>query len=105
MMREAALGYGVGWAERTQGRIARDRGALAEAEAGLRAALETSEGIRARYEVARTRLDLAELADVQGLRGPAVAHLQAARALFVALRVPRCVERVDRFAEKLGAAP
>jgi DNA-binding NtrC family response regulator/tetratricopeptide (TPR) repeat protein len=95
--------YGVGWTQRTLGRIARARGAGSEAETRLREALDTFAGMQARFEVGRTHLELAALA--VGGRPPAVtAHLDEAYRLFRTLRVPRYVERAIQLATAYGVS-
>jgi hypothetical protein len=51
--------------------------------------------------VARTRLDLAELARARGDRDAAVSHLREAHSLFATLRVQRDAARVQRLAQEL----
>ena len=100
--RDARFRIGVGWAQQVLGRVARGRGAHAEATAQLESACETFGSIQSRYELARTYLDLALVAKAQG-HGAAVArHLSAARRLFVELGVPHYVERVRRLAGEAG---
>ena len=55
----------------------------------------------ARYDVARTRLNIAHLTHQQGDREATTGHLDAALQLFTALRIPRYVERTKRLAEEL----
>jgi class 3 adenylate cyclase/tetratricopeptide (TPR) repeat protein len=95
--------WAVGWAQRLLGRIAHQRGSLEEADARLREALATFGGFDGRFEVGRTRLDLAALAHAQGDRDAAVGHLREARMLFEAVRVPTYVERTEAIAQQYGA--
>jgi tetratricopeptide (TPR) repeat protein len=53
--------YAVAWAHRVAGRVARDRDALDEAYRFFELAFSTFERIGARFESARSRLDLAEV--------------------------------------------
>jgi class 3 adenylate cyclase/tetratricopeptide (TPR) repeat protein len=99
---DAAYPLGVGAAHAILGRIAQMTGSLAEAQTCLDQALETATTIRARYWIARTYLDLASLAGVRKDRAAATRSLQAARALFTAMRVPRYVERTGQLARELG---
>ena len=74
-------------ARRALGRIARDRGALVEAEGHLWGAYQVFESIGAAYEGARTLLDLAALADASGRLDTSAIHLAAARKTFSDLRI------------------
>jgi hypothetical protein len=94
--REVEHAYALGLAQRTLGRIAHSAGAPAETVRLLDEALETFTVSHARFEVARTRLDLARVAGVRGDRAAAAAHLAQARALFSELRVPRYLEVTER---------
>src|SRR5262249_29220482 len=96
--------YAVGCAQRALGRAAHQRGNLAEADARLREALATFCGYDGRFDVARTRLDLAALAHAQGDRETAIGHLREARMLFGVLRVPTYVERAEAIARTYGAS-
>ena len=102
--RDADFRTGVGWAQQILGRIARDRGALDEAQAHLAAARETFTSIHSRYELGRTHLDLVALAQTRGDREQVVAGLTTAYALFRGLRVPKYVERAARLARELRVA-
>jgi DNA-binding NtrC family response regulator/tetratricopeptide (TPR) repeat protein len=99
--REVGYAYGYGWAQEALGRIAHTRGDLEEAESCFRGALETFVRTHARFMVARTRLDLAELARARGDRDAAVSHLREAHSLFATLRVQRDAARVQRLAQEL----
>jgi len=100
--RQASSLYGVGCLQRSLGRIARARGDLGEAEARLGEALGTFAAIEARYDLGRTRLDLAALAADGGDRAAAATHLREAHALFQALRLPEYVQRSLGLAARLG---
>jgi tetratricopeptide (TPR) repeat protein len=95
---------GIGWAERTLGRIAQDRGALGDAEDHLQEALRAFEAVEAAFEVARTRFDLAALAHARGQPGVRAAHLAEAGRHFRTLGVPHWVERVEQHARTWGTA-
>jgi class 3 adenylate cyclase/tetratricopeptide (TPR) repeat protein len=86
--------YGSGMAQRALGRIAREDGNPEEAETWLQEALESFRSIQARFEVGRTRLEMARAGSEE-----AVVHLGEARRIFTELRLPGYVERVDRLAE------
>lgn len=93
---------GVGLSKQVLGRIARARGAHVAAEQILEEASAIFSSVGARFELARTHLELAALADVQNDHKDATSHLTEARSLFVALHVTKYVERVDQFSEQLG---
>lgn len=71
-------------------------GRLEEAQTRLEQALQILTTLRTRYWIARTYLDLASLAGAQKDRVAATRNLQAAQALFTAMRVPRYVERTGQ---------
>jgi tetratricopeptide (TPR) repeat protein len=96
--------YGVGCAQRALGRIARQRGAMADAEAALGEAARTFESVRARHEVARTHLDLAAVLHVQDRTEAAIPLLEAAHRLFETLPAPRQTRRARAVARDLGVA-
>jgi hypothetical protein len=83
----------AGWARHVLGRIARDQGALDEAERQLRAALAIFTEIHSRYETARTQLDLAGVLRARGDGVAAAQMLAAARQLFTVLDLPAHVSR------------
>ncbi len=93
---------GVGSSQQVLGRIAQAEGDLTEAERHFQEALRTLAAIGARFEIGRTRLDLASLAYEQGDREAAASHLTAAHSLFMALRVPKYVERAQQIAREFG---
>ena len=62
----------------------------------------------AHFEVGRTHLSLAELAQCQGHREAATLHVTEAHHLFTTLRVPAYVQRTVQYASRCGlvcAAP
>jgi tetratricopeptide (TPR) repeat protein len=93
---------GVGLSKQVLGRIARARGALAEASQYLEEATATLGSVGARFELARTRMELAALADAQGDRKAATGHLKEAHSIFIALQAPRYVERAEKLLELFG---
>jgi tetratricopeptide (TPR) repeat protein len=58
---QAAYRYGLGWALRVQGRIARATGDCSEAQTRLLQAVATFDEMGAPFEAARTRVELAEM--------------------------------------------
>ena len=73
---------GTAWAQRALGRIAQADGDFAAAEHCLNEALTTFTAMQARFEVGRTHLALAALAQLQGNRDAITLHLSAAHHLF-----------------------
>jgi DNA-binding winged helix-turn-helix (wHTH) protein/tetratricopeptide (TPR) repeat protein len=102
LAQEEAYRVGIGWAQRTLGRIALSYGTSAEAECFLRKALTIFAAMPARFEVGRTRLALAELAYRQGNREAALTHLTEAHRLFWVLRTPVYVTCTVRRARVFG---
>ena len=100
--RGARYWFGVGYAQRVLARIARSADALDEAESKLTEAIETFQSIGAEFEVARVRLELADLAGHRRDRERARTHLEPARRTFERLRVPHYLDRADRLARELG---
>jgi len=97
---------GVGWAERALGRIILEKGDPAEAMAHFDTAIRAFEEVQARFQVARTRLLMAEAAVHGQQRHEDVArHLGAAIRIFTALRVAKYVARTERLAARLGVVP
>jgi tetratricopeptide (TPR) repeat protein len=94
--------WGSGLAQGTLGRIAHISSNLAEADMHLQDALATFEAIQARYDLARTHLDLASLAHTQGNQDAATTHLSTAYAWFKKLQVPRWVERTEQIDREYG---
>jgi tetratricopeptide (TPR) repeat protein len=95
------LPLAAGLAHRTLGLLAHAEANVREATTQLAAAIETFSGMGAQYEVARTRLGLAELAQACGDSEVARSHLDEACRLFEALDVPQWRER----ARELIAGP
>jgi hypothetical protein len=93
--RETRQGYGVGIAERVLGQCALAEGVLAEVSEHLDAARTTFTAIEARFEVGRTLLVRADLADRRDDRAAAAADLDEARRIFDKLGAKNYVERVD----------
>jgi len=81
----ARFPFGVGWAQRVLGLVARDRGALADARAYFAAALTSFSAMRARFETARTHLELATVARLDGQPEPLEEHMGQAAAIFAEL--------------------
>jgi tetratricopeptide (TPR) repeat protein len=102
MVSEHGFPYAVGWAERSLGRIALAEGVLSEAEARFGAALSAFGRVQARYDVARTTLELAALARARGDAGAAARHLAEARRAFRELGAAEQLARADRLAAELG---
>ena len=94
--------WGIGLAQRTLGRIAHTSGNLAVAEMHLQDALATFDAIQARYDLARTHLDLTSLAHTQGNQDTATTHLNQAYAWFKTLQVSKWVERTEQLAHEYG---
>ena len=94
--------YGVVVAQRVLGRLAQARGALAEAATHFQEVFQLCVSIQARYEQARTLLDLATLAHTQGNRAVAATHLDEAHALFKVLQILRWVEHTTQLARESG---
>jgi hypothetical protein len=100
--REAKFWFGVGAAQRTLGRIAHSSGEVLAAHSSLHDALATYASIQARFELARTHLDLASVAHTQGKQATATTHLSTASAWFKTLQVPKWMERTEHLAQEYG---
>jgi tetratricopeptide (TPR) repeat protein len=96
--------HGAGWARRTLGRVAQAEGAALEAERHLAEAAAVFAAIGARFEEARTRLDLAALHRDRGQREAAVAEMERARRLLRGLGVARYDATLSALAAALGAS-
>jgi predicted ATPase len=92
----------VGLAKRALGRLAQAYGAPTEAARHLHEALQIFIATSARFEQARTHLDLAALTLAQGEQAEAARHLAEASALCTALDVPSYVERARQLASAYG---
>ncbi len=89
------LAYGTGWGHRVLGRVAQAERAYEAAEAHFLAAHRTFDAIAARYELARTELDLAALAEARGDPGHAAACRAAAQSRLNDLGIRRDPELAD----------
>ena len=58
--------------------------------------------MQARYELARTHLDLASLAHTQDDQDAATTHLSTAYAWFKKLQVPQWIEQTEQLAREYG---
>ena len=94
--------WGSGLAQRTLGRIVHTSGTLTAAATYLQQALATFDAMQARYDLARTHLDLASLAHTQGNHDAATTHLSTAYAWFKKLQIPKWVERTEQLAQEYG---
>jgi hypothetical protein len=102
-----AYALGVGLALRALGRIAQAEDQLAEARTLLTGSLEALASTEARFEMARTRLELAELSHREGDRDAAARQGRLAEEVFTASGVSRYEERTrdlafSRRPERLG---
>jgi predicted ATPase/class 3 adenylate cyclase len=94
--------WGIGLAQRTLGRVAHTSSNLTEAARHLQDARATFDAMEARYDLARTHLDLASLIHSQGNQDTATTHLSTAYAWFKTLQVPKWVERTEQLAREYG---
>jgi class 3 adenylate cyclase/tetratricopeptide (TPR) repeat protein len=99
---ESRFLFGIGLSKRLQAGIARARGDNAAAKQNLDEAATILTSIGARFELARTQLELAEIGEAMSEREYAETQLHTARASFVDLHVPKYVERAGRLCERLG---
>jgi class 3 adenylate cyclase/tetratricopeptide (TPR) repeat protein len=93
---------GIALAQHILGRIAHASGNLTEAKSHLHKALVTFCSLPARYDLARTHLDLASLAHTQNDVDTATTHLSTAYAWFQKLRIPKWMERTEQLAQEYG---
>ena len=93
--------FGLGWAQRALGRIALAGGRSAEAAEHLAQAVQTFGSMRARFELARTQLDLARALHAQGDGKAAATTLRSADEQFRSLKISRYVARSEWLARKL----
>ena len=97
-------GLAAGLAQRTLGLTRLDQNDLGAAGECLAEALATFSAIDARYFVARTRTDLAEVAIRRQERHSARTLLSEARWMFQTMDVSNHVHRVERLAVSAGVA-
>jgi hypothetical protein len=100
--RGLGFAYGLGVSLRALARIDRVDGAGQDEARRLTEALGTFSAIEARYEVARTHLDLATATHATGDLAAASRHLVEARVLFEVLGVPRYTARAAGLARELA---
>jgi tetratricopeptide (TPR) repeat protein len=105
LARDAAFPYGVGLAARALARIARTAGRLEDAADFAARALQAFRGIEARYEEARTELELAAIAAARAEPTAARTALAEARRLLRAAEVPDPERLIEDAAVKLGVPP
>jgi class 3 adenylate cyclase/tetratricopeptide (TPR) repeat protein len=105
MTLHAHAAQGAGWAQRTLGHVAQAEGDSAEAMRWLEEAVTTFVTIGARYEEARTRLDLAALHHARGAREAAASEVERATRLLRGLGVRRYDRVLSALAAELGAPP
>ncbi len=91
--RRAGSLYGVAWAERVLGRLARDRGDGPEAEARFAEALRTFEAIGSVADAGVTHGDLALLAQAHGRPEAARTHRARVDELFAMIGIPGAAAR------------
>lgn len=89
-------------AQRASGVCNRLAGAFSEAEASLKQASATFEQIGARWQLARTHAELAELAQAQANSAAARAYLTQALGAFEALQAIPDVRRAQQALSALG---
>jgi len=90
--------HGAAWAHRTLARIADAAGKPADADAHYRAACETFASIDARFEQARTHLEIGEAAAIAGRLDAGRAALDETRRLAAGLAFGRYADRLARLA-------
>jgi predicted ATPase/class 3 adenylate cyclase len=93
---------GVGWSKQVLGRIARAQDDLAEAARNFTEALSTFSAIGAQFELARTHLELAALAQSQGNTEMLKNQLLPACQLFLDLKAPKYIERAKLLGAQTG---
>jgi DNA-binding SARP family transcriptional activator len=92
----------MAYAERVLGLIAAARGELDDARTHLEAAHDLFASVDTRFQVARMRLQLADLCHTVGDKPAASAHAHAALETFRRLRVPSYVTRGERIVALTG---
>lgn len=95
--------YGRGWGERVLARIERGGADPQAAEAMLRTALATFDGMGAPFEAARTRQELAQWLAVDGRVADARVLAEAARAMLATLPLPRQQLQARQLCDRLAA--
>jgi len=99
--RAVGFPWSIGWGERLLGRIALASGDLATAGERLGDALTTFTSVPARFEIAVTHLDLAELSRARG-DAAAAEHLRTAWTAFETLGIREFARRAETLAARLG---
>jgi len=92
---------GVGWANQVLGRIERAENHMTEAARNLTEAAASLRAIGARFELARTHLDLATYAQEQGNAEFVRSQLLQANQLLSTLQAPKYIERARRLGEQM----
>jgi len=95
----------VGWARRALGRISLEGGDPTEALTHLATATRAFEDVQAYFQVARTRLLMAEAAHRQHRVDDVARSLGAGFEIFKTLRLANHVARTERLAARLGVVP
>lgn len=93
---------GVGMSKQVQGRIARSRGQLSQAQSDLEEALQAFSALGALFELARTRLELAETAYGQKDNFSVSSNLRAARAAFEELQIHKYIAYTVQLGDRMG---
>jgi predicted ATPase/class 3 adenylate cyclase len=93
---------GVGWSEQTLGQLAHARADMAAAIHHFNRATAAHETIGARFELARTYLELATVAKTTGDAEALRSSLLQAHRIFLELPAPKYLERVRRLGEGTG---
>jgi transcriptional regulator with AAA-type ATPase domain/tetratricopeptide (TPR) repeat protein len=101
--REAAFPYGMALAERALGAAVGARGDVSGAEVCLTRVLRAFESMHAAFEVARTRLALAQLALAAGARDVGNTHAAEAERAFETLGAPAYAARARRLGAVLSS--
>jgi tetratricopeptide (TPR) repeat protein len=104
LMRDGGYQYGLGWTRRVIGHIARAAGDLETALAESADALAIFTSIHARFEAARTQLELAELAQARGDVAGATTWLTEAAQALASMTVSRYDERIAALRAALPSA-
>ncbi len=94
--------FGAGWSLRLLGRVAQERGALDVSREHLNHAVRTFLSIRASFEVARTQLQLAEIACEQDEPRAATVYAWEAYHRFTALKVTVYMRHTETWAASRG---